>query len=137
MRIAKRLFRFVTDPRYRLLYGGPWMSTERLCYQLQVRLLTADLCTAPDVPRRVLYSEVAASFWEEISPRWEWPEYLGNSVFVIGCWYVVLWTGSKLEILASLPLLLLYFTLRSLFWWVRHSEEKERLYWRLQCEAII
>lgn len=137
MNLARRLFRFVKDPRYRLLYDGPRKDAHELCDMLSGRLLTADLCAPRDVPRCDLFQQVTARFWDEIAPRWEWPDYLGNFLFVIACWHVAFWASFKFEILWPLPLYLVLFSFRSFFSWVRHSEEQERLYWRLQCEAII
>jgi len=40
--------------------------------------LTADLCASPDVPRSDFRMKVVAKFREELSPEWEWLDYLAD-----------------------------------------------------------
>jgi hypothetical protein len=110
----RRLFRFIRDRRYRLLYLHPF-SPDDCHYLLAGRFLTVDLCAPPDMPRDLLCHQVVEQFYELISPRPAWTDWLGNGLFLIGCWAVLLWAVSKTWIAAPFrPVVVVCFAIQSI-----------------------
>lgn len=111
--LHRRLLRCMRDHRYRLTYIHGFLP-EHCAYLLQGRFLTLDLLTPRELPRDALFRQEALRFLESINPTWEWTDWAGNILFLVGCWSVLEWAGDRCRFAELFPVLLLICLLRRL-----------------------
>ena len=128
----RRLFRFVHDPRYGFCYSP---SAEK--YRKALESVIGDSLTRPfslDAPE----PENAPSFVEayrELHPPLEWPDFLGNGLFVVFCTWVLyralllpegFWILLLVLLVLAVGLVQLVVAHCRLAWRVRFSRRTER-----------
>jgi hypothetical protein len=83
----RRLFRFVNDPRYALCYSPSDEEYKKAWESVVGDSLTRPFSSRTDPEPRTRPSFVEA--YRELRPPLEWPDFLGNGLFVLFCVWVL------------------------------------------------
>ena len=111
----RRLLRFVNDPRYGIFYSRWSVSPKEFWDAIDARTLAYQLSVGAD-PKPGVTPYCTTAYREvcrELHPKLEWPDYLGNALFVFFCRWVLwrafisqagLWIGLLVFVAATVTL---------------------------------
>jgi len=87
----RRLVRFVNDPRYGVFYPRWPVSPKEFWDAIEARTLAYQLSVGADPKPGVAPYGTRAyrQFCRELHPKLEWPDLLGNALFVFFCTWVL------------------------------------------------
>ena len=125
----RRLFRFVNDPRYGIFY-----SPTPEAYKKAWESVVGDSLKQPFSLRTDPLPGYRPSFktaFRELRPRREWPDFLGNGLFVLFCTWVLrralvspegFWIVLLLLVVIAAELVLVFIQLSRMAWraWLSH-----------------